>query len=45
MTRPTATTPVNWDSPTWGVAGGNVHVAANGSDVPDRHDATSGGEH
>jgi hypothetical protein len=36
---------VDWDSPTWGRPGHNVHVASNGSDVPDRHDSTSGGEH
>lgn len=35
--------PVDWfDVENWG---GKVHVADNGSDVPDRHDATSGGEH
>ena len=34
---------VDWDSPTWGTAGHNV--SETGSEVPDRHDATSGGEH
>jgi hypothetical protein len=36
------TGPVDWDDPDWG---GRVHIASNGSDVPDRHDTTSGGEH
>ena len=26
--------PVDWNDPNWG---GHVHVAHNGSDVPDRH--------
>lgn len=30
-------TAIDWDSPTWGKPGHNVHIAANGSDVDDRH--------
>jgi hypothetical protein len=34
--------PIDWDDPDWG---GRVHIAGNGSHVPDRHDTTSNGEH
>jgi hypothetical protein len=36
---------VQWDSPLWGKPGHNVHIAEDGSFVPDRHDITSNGEH
>lgn len=29
---------VDWDSPTWGKPGHNVHIADNGSAVDDRHE-------
>lgn len=29
--------PVDWDAPDWG---GRVHIASNGSDVPDKHTAS-----
>jgi hypothetical protein len=32
---------IEWGSPDWGKPGSNVHVAANGSHVDDRH--TDGG--
>lgn len=32
--------PVDWDSHHWGQPGHNVHIASNGSDVPDRHTAS-----
>ena len=32
---------IDWDSPSWGHAGMNVHLSENGSDVPDRHNQTS----
>lgn len=36
---------VDWNSPLWGTPGHNVHESETGSQVADRHDATSGGEH
>lgn len=28
---------IDWNSPSWGKAGENVHLSENGSDVPDKH--------
>jgi hypothetical protein len=33
---------IDWDAPTWGQDGQNVHYSDTGTWVPDRHNQTSG---